>query len=109
MNSRPKIQSGVWWRALSDTFDKIARYQIQKALETEQKETGHQCGHEFEISVSSRLHMSGLGEHSDADWTGELNSVKVRAHNLRDALLIAASLPLVDWFPEEEESNGRAE
>lgn len=99
------ISAGFWWHSLGDTFEKVCREFITRALVAEQIEKGHECGHRFEISVRSSLHISGPGEHADADWwsTDPDTPVVVRAHNLRDALLIAASLPLADWFPAEQE------
>lgn len=60
---------------------------------------GHECGHRFQFIVRSSLHISGPGEHVDADWWGTADGpVEVRAHNLRDALLAASALPLHVWF-----------
>lgn len=63
---------------------------------------GHACGHRFQIVVRSSTHLSGPGDHVDANYYDACEPVEVRAHNLRDALLIAAALPLADWFPEAD-------
>lgn len=102
-----RIPAAFWWRSLGDTFDKICRQYIAKARAAEQAEKGHECGHRFEITVQSSTHISGPGDHSDADCFGNLRPVTVRAHNLRDALLIAATLPLNDWFDNEDEGGDR--
>jgi hypothetical protein len=94
-----------WWGMLSNTFNKPVREFIAKAQAAEKRVHGHDCGHQFEITVRSALHTSGPGEHRDADWWGDSGPVIVRAHNLRDALLIAAALPLPEWvrFDDEQE------
>lgn len=94
-----------WWRSLGDNFEKVDREFIKRAVAAEKAETGHECGHRFEISIRSSLHTSGPGEHTDADWFGDSGPVTVRAHNLRDALLIAATLPLNDWMPDEDDGD----
>jgi hypothetical protein len=102
MPDRKRIPAGFWWRSLGDTFDKVCREFITRARAAEQAEKGHECGHRFEVTVRSSLHVSGPGEHTDADWwSADDRPVVVRAHNLRDALLIAATLPLSDWFQSE--------
>ena len=99
---RGRITAGFWWKSAEDTFDKVIREYLTRAQKAERDEKGHDCGHRFEITVRSSLHVSGPGEHADADWWSDGDRpVEVRAHNLRDALLIAASLPLSDWFPKE--------
>ena len=92
------VKAAHWWRSLGDSFDKVDREMIRDAQQAEVRDTGHECGHEFAVTVTSRLHTSGVGEHTDADWTGDPNVVTVRAHNLRDALLVAATLPLGEWL-----------
>jgi hypothetical protein len=106
---RDRIPAAHWWKALGDTFDKICREYITRAKKAERATyPDHECGHRWEISVRSTLHISGVGEHVDADWADDNRPVTVRAHNLRDALLIAATLPLSDWF-DEERPEARAE
>ena len=70
---------------------------------------GHNCGHEFTISAVSRGHYVGDTTHKDApepaagDYVPTLTT-KVRAHNLRDALLLAAAEPLAEWvMPDDED------
>ena len=64
----------------------------------------HECGHRFEITVRSAMHVSGPGPHEDwEDWgePGEiLKPVVVRANGLAEALRKAAELPLTVWFDE---------
>ncbi len=60
------------------------------------------CGHTFRIRVEGRMHSSGVISdnppvHSDANWWHDDGTVEVRAHNMRDALLLAAALPLTAW------------
>ena len=78
----------------------------------ELREEGHNCGHTFRIQVSGRGHSSGVitdipPTHSDANWWHDDGTVEVRAHNLRDALLLAAALPITAWpglnEPDDEE------
>ena len=105
MKASERIKAAFWWHSLGDTFDKVCREFITRALATEQAEKGHECGHRFEITVRSSLHVSGPGEHADADWWSDNGKpVVVRAHNLRDALLCAAALPLTDWFKEADDA-----
>lgn len=102
VRQRERIPASSWWRSLGDTFDKVCREYIRKAQAVEKAEKDHDCGHRFEITVRSSLHVSGPGEHTDADWWSDNDRpVAVRAHNLRDALLVAATLPLSDWFTDE--------
>lgn len=99
-----KTPASYWWRSLGDTFDRVIRYQLHKARQAELRDTGHECGHSFEITIRSSLHFSGEGEHVDAFWTGPYDDpVVVRAHNLRDALLVAAALPLSAWITDGQE------
>lgn len=99
-----------WWQSLGRNFDNVDHEFIKRALAAEKKETGHECGHRFEISVRSAGHygIAGRGpeSHSDAPYfeSDVPMVVEVRAHNLRDALLVAATLPLNDWMPDEEAS-----
>lgn len=99
-----------WWNSLRNNFEKVDREFIKRALAAEQTEKGHECGHRFEISVRSAGHYGIAGEgpdaHSDAPYFEDdvPMVVEVRAHNLRDALLVAATLPLNDWMPDEETS-----
>lgn len=65
---------------------------------------GPPSGHTFEISVRSRMSGNVVNEHgeethphSDADWFGPPWSLRVRAWNQRDALRLAATLPITDW------------
>lgn len=102
-SKRTRISSAQWWRAVGQNFDNVAREFIKRALAAGKAETGHECGHEFVITVSSRLHISGAGDHADADWSDTYEPVTVRAHNLRDALLVAATRPFGDWFAEGED------
>jgi hypothetical protein len=105
------IPAAFWWRSVGDTFEKVIREFLGKAQAAELAEKGHDCGHEFTITVASRGHSSGVvGEeppiHSDANYTDTMEPVTVRAHNLRDALLLAAAEPLSSWFPDEGDPVG---
>lgn len=101
MSRRAPIPAANWWKGVGDTFRVIAEY-LAMAKRAELRDKGHECGHTFRISVEGRLHSSGVvtdnpPTHSDADWWHNDGTVEVRAHNLRDALLIAATLPVTDW------------
>jgi hypothetical protein len=106
MSAKPQVPAVFWWRSLSDTFENVCREFIARAQKAELAAKGHECGHEWTITIESRGHSSGIyGEpdspHSDAKYTDTSGPVIVRAHNLRDALLVAATLPLNDWLPED--------
>jgi hypothetical protein len=96
------IHAAFWWQSAGNDFDKVIREFLTRAQNAEQREQGHECGHRFDITVQSSLHISGPGEHTDADYFDGMKPVTVRAHGLRDALLVAASLPLSDWFEDAE-------
>lgn len=102
-----RIPASFWWRSVGDTFDKIIREYLTKAQKADQEETGHECGHTFEVLVRSRGHYGiageGGGSHSDANYWDSSEPVQVRAHNLRDALLLAAALPLSDFIKDPGE------
>jgi hypothetical protein len=87
--------------------DKVADEMRAKADEWELKELGHDCGHQFTITITDVGHYGIAGEgpesHKDAGYSGEPRSVTVRAHNLNDALRKAAALPLDKWFEEAED------
>ena len=99
--SRKRITASQWWSGADSTFRVLAEY-LGMAKHAELREEGHDCGHTFRITVSGRGHSWGVvGEtppqHSDADWWHDDGTVEVRAHNLRDALLLAAGLPMSAW------------
>jgi hypothetical protein len=80
----------------------------QMAEKKELKDLGHECGHQFTITVSSVGHYGIAGEgpesHKDAvpfEDDDIFIPVTVRAHNLSDALRKAATLPLSVWMAEE--------
>jgi len=97
-----------WWGSLARNFDNVDREFIKRALAAEKAEKGHDCGHRFEINVRSAGHYGIAGEgaesHSDAPYfeSDVPMVVEVRAHSLRDALLVAATLPLNDWLPDDD-------
>lgn len=102
-----RIPASAWWSSLDGAFQGACKPFIAKAQQAERDEKGHDCGHEWTVTIESRAHSSGIyGEpdspHSDANWTDNSGPVTVRAHNLRDALLVAAALPLDDWFPDDD-------
>lgn len=107
MKKSDPVPAHFWWQSAANQFDKVIREFLKRAKAAELRDMGHDCGHEFTITVSSQMHISGPGEHSDADYSDEVTPVTVRAHNLRDALLLAAAEPLTSWFKDlEEKSNG---
>ena len=107
-----RISSAQWWRQVGEQFKVLADL-VRKAQDVERQElreagAEHACGHQWEITIRSSLHSSGIvGEgpksHRDADWWDSHPPVTVRAHNLRDALLVAATLPIAEWFDEQTE------
>lgn len=100
-------KAGFWWQSAGRHFDKVVTEMLTKAKAAEQREKGHDCGHEFTVTVSSRGHHGITGQgpeaHADANYADTMQPVTVRAHNLRDALLLAAAEPLSSWFEQEEE------
>lgn len=100
--SNVTIPAESFWRGGGNAFEAIVTEYLRRAKKAEQQQTGHDCGHEWTITVESRLHTSGPDEHSDADWTGTSGPVTVRAHNLRDALLLAAAEPFSSWLEGKE-------
>ena len=105
---REPIPAAQWWRNASETLAVVAEY-LDMAKRAELRDVGHDCGHTFRIRVEGRLHSSGVVTdipliHSDADWWHDDGTVEVRAHNLRDALLLAAAKPLAEWvMPDDED------
>lgn len=106
---RRRITSAQWWTQVSRTFENELKLFIRKAkqaegLELREAGADHECGHQFEITVRSALHagMEGAGPKSHKDYPFfddiQPNSVVVRAHSLRDALLVAATLTLGEWY-----------
>ena len=91
MTPRRPIAAAQWWRAAEGTFRVVAEY-LGMAKRAELREEGHDCGHTFRIQVTGPLGR---------------RLVEVRAHNLRDALLLAAALPITAWpglnEPDDEE------
>ena len=96
-----RIRSTHWLPLIDSAANGLREYMAkQRAAET--AERGHECGHVFSIRTTTRGHYSVTGdlEHHDAPegdgddmpWT-----LHVRAHNLRDALLLAALTPLGKW------------
>ena len=107
---RKPIPAAQWWRNASETFKVVAEC-LDKAKRAELRDVGHNCGHEFTISVVTRGHYMVVGDptHHDApecaagDYLPTM-TIKVRAHNLRDALLLAAAEPLAEWvMPDDED------
>ena len=59
---------------------------------------GPNDGHTFEIHVCARGSYAAPGQpHQDAGFFGDPAAVRVRAWDLRAALLKAAETPLVAW------------
>ena len=100
--SEQRIPSAHWWQTAGRLRPLAAEY-IAKAKAVELAETGHDCGHRFEITIRSAMHSGIAGEgtesHSDAGWWGEPATVEVRAHDLATALQIASTLPTTTLLP----------
>ena len=106
---RKPIPAAQWWRNASEAFKVVAGY-LDMAKRAELRDVGHDCGHTFTISVVSRGHYTVAHDptHHDAPECAAGDympmTIKVRAHNLRDALLLAAAEPLAEWvMPDEDE------
>ena len=108
--SKRRIKSARWLSVIDSTATALREY-LTKQRAAEAAELGHECGHLFTIRVTTRGHYSVNGdpEHRDAPegdgddmpWT-----LTVRAHNLRDAMLVAALTPLGEWsWPGQDEDN----
>ena len=104
-----RISSAQWWSQVDHTFRTELAQFIAKAKSTERLElrdagAEHDCGHQFEITIRSAMHAGleggGPKSHRDAPFFDDAqpNPVTVRAHSLRDALLVAATVPISDWF-----------
>ena len=98
---RTPIPASGWWEFASDVFISTVSEALRKAKSADLRESGHECGSRFEVAVRISGHGGMVGEgpdgHRDADWFSEPATVVVRAHNLRDALLLAAATPLQEW------------
>jgi hypothetical protein len=92
---------------------------LKRETEAETRERGHECGHQFTITVTSRGHygLAGVGGAEDpaggsymcedADYESEVPmTLTVRAHDLQAALLKAASHGLADWKWEGRDDDG---
>lgn len=108
MVKRALITAGQWWEQAARTFVTVTEL-LRRAQNAELRDQGHECGHQFEVSVRVCGHTGIVGEgpesHRDDDWWSEPSTTTVRAHNQRDALLLAAARPLHEWHPwaDEEE------
>ena len=105
------IAAAQWWRYAERAFRTVSEY-LGMAKRAELREEGHDCGHTFRIQVTGRGHSWGVvgdvpPQHSDDDRWHDDGTVEVRAHNLRDALLLAAALHITAWpglnEPDDEE------
>jgi len=100
--SRAKITSEQWAVHRRKEAETLFQFQ-QREIAAREQERGHDCGHQFTISVTSRGHYGLLGEDGklercdDANWDGEPWTITVRASDLPAALLRAASHDLNDW------------
>lgn len=94
-------RAALWWRATIEEL-RLAGEFASQAKAAEQKETGHDCGHTWEIAVHCRGHYGMAGEgpetHSDDGYHCVVGPVQVRAHDLPTALLLAAVLDLDEWM-----------
>lgn len=108
--SKPAVSASFWWQSAGTHFERVVREFLTRAKAADLKATGHDCGHEWTITVSSRGHYGiaheGPESHSDANYADEMRPIVVRAHNLRDALLLAAAEPLGSWLEDEEDEDG---
>lgn len=102
---RIPVPAAAWWSSVSDTFRSTLVEFLARAKAADRREMGHDCGHLFTITVQSIGHSGIVGEgpesHADAQYSDVYRPVVVRAHNLRDALLLAAAEPLASWLDDE--------
>jgi len=64
-----------------------------------QSDEGPEAGHRYRFTITSSCAFEDAQPHStDADRWGQLRTVEVRAHSLKDALRKAADLPVHTWF-----------
>ncbi|HEY6020671.1 MAG TPA: hypothetical protein VIY48_12495 [Candidatus Paceibacterota bacterium] len=99
------LSADAWWMYVSKTFENILREYLKRAKKADLDETGHDCGHRWRITVESSGHYIGPdGTHNDANYWGPgvFGPVEVRAHNLRDGLLLAAAEPLSSWMIDDD-------
>jgi hypothetical protein len=106
--AREPIPAAFWWQSAGNDFERVIREFLARAKAADLRDAGHDCGHEFTVTVTMRGHSSGVvGEepptHSDANYEDTMRPVTVRAHNLRDALLLAAAEPLSSWLEAEDD------
>lgn len=110
--SRAKITAEQWAVHSRKEAETLFQFQ-QREIAAREQERGHDCGHQFTISITSRGHYGLLGDDGklarcdDANWDGEPWTITVRANDLPAALLRAASKGLNEWHQEgqdEEES-----
>lgn len=105
--SERRIRSAQWLPVIESTANTLREY-LTKQREAETAERGHECGHVFTIRATTRGHYSVTGdpEYHDApegDGDDMPWALEVRAHNLRDALLVAALAPLGEWTQPEQD------
>lgn len=103
-----RVSSAQWAGLRRQQFATLSEY-IKREQAAEKRERGHDCGHQFTISVTSRGHY-GLGapgkDCEDANWDGPPLTLTVRAHDLQAALLRAATHELRDWKGLEDDDEG---
>jgi hypothetical protein len=109
--NRTKITAEQW--AVHRRKEQELLFQfLNREINARERDRGHDCGHQFTISVTSRGHYGLLGEDGklercdDANWDGEPWTMTVRASDLPAALLRAASKDLNEWHQEGQDEEG---
>lgn len=104
MNARPKITAAYHWGSVYANINLLAEF-VRVARKATLRETGHECGHTFRVTVECRGHSSVVGDpdHHDAtEFDGLPSSIEVRANSLAGALAVALTVPFASWFPDYE-------
>lgn len=111
--TKGKITAEQWAFHRRKEAETLFQFQ-QREIAAREQERGHDCGHQFTITVTSRGHYGLLDDEGklarcdDANWDGEPWTITVRASDLPAALLRAASLDLNDWQQEgQDEEEGQ--
>ena len=106
MTSRKKITADHWWGALSSQV-MVIRDTINRAVMASRRDTGHDCGHVFRIECEVRGHNTeAMPHYDDPSFAPLLMTIEVRATDLQNALLRAATISLSEWdfsYPDKSE------
>lgn len=101
-----KITAAQWREQRRRETETLFEF-VQREQAAEKRERGHDCGHQFTITVTCHGHYGTPEGHFDAEYDGAdlPMTLTVRAHDLQAALLRAASHNLPDWSGLEEDDD----